>query len=607
MPRLVSQENDGYAFPLGIVYVSSALKRAGFNIHTINLNHRSGNIYTILKNKLEKYSIDVVCTGGLSFQYNTIKDVIDVTKKINPKIITIVGGGIITSDPEIAMCALETADYGVIGEGEITCCELCKSLENNESCNLVDGIIYKQKNKYRITNRRKEINNIDDIRWPDYDGFDFDQFLLTSPSMSGINKKKTAFMISSRSCPYNCTFCFHTIGRRYRQRSIDDFFKELDYLIIKYNIEYICVADELISLDFERMKLFCSRMKEYGIKWWSQFRVDTVTKEMIDILKEGGCDTMSFGLESADDRILKSMNKHTTVKQIENALNLAYEAGISVVGTFIFGDIAETEETATNTLNWWKQNIKYKLSLNLIIVYPGSYLYKYACDKKIITDKVKFLKDGCPQINVSKLTDTEFSELVYKIISYPMELSRVIYQQTLEDIDYKNARIDVSGFCISCGHKNLWKNIKIFTVTSMKCEKCAQSYNVVLPAEIRDVLEINFTKLIDKVGNIAIEGINCHTMDLFKFSTILKSESVFPIDISSIKTKLNLYGKKITSPNIINDQNIETVVIAVPGYASQIAKRIQISHKHVKHIVDICDLINPNYKLDSDFTSKYTN
>ena len=430
MPRLVRNVGDGYSFPLGIAYVSSCMKKAGYNVIPLNLNHCHGEISDILRREVERHDIDVVATGGLSFQYSTIMDVVEIIQEINPKLITIVGGGIITSDPESAMQALEFVDYGVIGEGEVTIRELCECLEGEGNLHEVDGIIYKAGDEFKRTSSRKEMTDIDLVPWPDYDGFGLETFFEASPSISGLNRKNTVFMIGSRSCPYNCTFCFHTTGKKYRQRSLDNFFEELDYMVAHYQIEYICLADELFSHDIQRVKAFCTRMRAYNIRWWAQFRVDYVTKALLAILKEGGCNVMSFGLESADNRVLKSMRKGTTVEQIEKTLKLVSDADMPFSGAFIFGDIEETWETANNTLTWWRDHSEYKINLNLITIYPGSYLYQYACENGVIEDKVQFLKDGCPQVNVSKLTPDEYSELVKRIMEAPM-----IHTKALSDIE----------------------------------------------------------------------------------------------------------------------------------------------------------------------------
>src|SRR5208282_5689583 len=119
-------------------------------------------------------------------------------------------------------------------------------------------------------------------------------------------------------------------------------------------------------------------------------------QETVELLKEGNCAILGLGIESADNRILKSMKKHITIEQIEKALIILYDAKIPFSGNFIFGDLNETVETARNTLDWWEAHPQYNLNLWPVVAYPGSYLYQYACENNIIKDKIKFLKDGCP-------------------------------------------------------------------------------------------------------------------------------------------------------------------------------------------------------------------
>jgi len=598
MPRLVQNIGDGYSFPLGIAHISSSMKKAGYNVLAINLNHHEGEIFEIIKKTIEEHKIDVLATGGLSFQYNTVKMVIDAAKRAKNNIITIVGGGIISGDPEPAMEALEYADYGVIGEGEVTINDLCRMLELGGAPSKVDGIIYKKDNVFIITNPRKELENIDSVPWPDYQGFEIEKYLRSSPpSISGLNKQNTVFMLASRSCPYNCTFCFHTAGRKYRQRSLDSFFAELDFMVSKYNIAFICLADELFARNIKRVKEFCARIKKYNIRWWAQFRVDDITPELLAMLKDGKCEVMSFGLESADNRVLKSMRKGTTVEQIERTLKLVYDSGISFEGAFIFGDIAETRQTAENTLKWWQEHSEYRITLNLITVYPGSYLYKYACEKNIIKDKVKFLRDGCPQVNVSKLTDRELSALIKYFMDAPVSMTRSLVSAGLKSIDHRTGRIGISGVCTLCKQENNWEDIKLFTMNFLPCKKCGQKYNVPFIDSLRLNIEKNLTGLLNKYGKVAVWGINYHTADLFKNSAVLKDRNIYPIDISEAKRKMELFGKKIYAPEIIELENIKAVVISVPVYFMQIKSQIQASHKNVIDIIDICSLTDPDYKL----------
>lgn len=592
MPRLVQNIGDGYSFPLGIAYVSSSMKKAGFNVVTLNLNHREGDVFEVLNRVIDENRIDVVATGGLSFQYNTIRSVVESAKRVGRDIVTVVGGGIINGDPEAAMAALEYADFGVIGEGEITLCELGRTLEGGGDILAVDGLICKEGTSYRKTGKRREIDDLDSLPWPDYEGFDVEKYLNAPPSgISGLNEKHVVFMLGSRSCPYNCTFCFHTVGRKYRQRSLDSIFAELDYLVSRYGVGFVCMADELFARKKERVREFCRGMKKYNLRWWAQFRVDDVDEELIAILKEGNCATMSFGLESADNRILKSMRKGTTVEQIERALKLVYDAGISLDGCFIFGDIEETVETANNTLKWWREHAEYKINLNLITVFPGSYLYQHACRQGIIQDRARFLKEGCPQINISRLTEREMSELVRYLMEAHVSLVKTLEGIEVLAVEPATGRVTLAAACSLCGRRNVWENIKLFAANFIPCAHCGQKYNIPLPAELRTNLEENMAGLLRQFGKVAVWGVNYHTSDLFKHSRVLHDPKVFPVDISGTKRLMDLHGKRIHPPTVIEDEGIKAVVIAIPAYVSQISSQVRNDHRNVSEIVDICRLI----------------
>lgn len=291
------------------------------------------------------------------------------------------------------MKALEVADYGIIGEGEITMCELADAIENNLDLHTVDGLIFKKVNSYHITKQRREVMDLDSLPFPDYDGFEFGELMSRAPTdVFAFADENFAMLTFSRSCPYNCTFCFHSSGTKYRQRSLDSVFKELDMLTSKYTIKNIAITDELFAAKKEYVNEFCVRIKKYNIGFSVALRVDIVTRELLTMLKDSGCLSIGYGLESADNKILKSMRKNITIEQIENALILTNEVGINMQANFIFGDIAETVETSNNTINWWLAHNEFQINLRFIIVFPGTYLYKYACEKKLSLIRYNLLK-----------------------------------------------------------------------------------------------------------------------------------------------------------------------------------------------------------------------
>lgn len=591
MPRFVDKIGEWYNFPLGIPYVSSSLKKEGFNLFTLNLNNVEGSIYDILKKEIREKKIDIVSTGGLSFQYGAIKNILDATKSIKPDTITIVGGGIITSAPEVGMEVLQTADYGIIGEGEITNCELCHALENNTDIKKVDGIIYKENNKYYRTNPRKEIVDLDAIPYPDYKGFGFDKIMNLVASQQGINETHAITMLSSRSCPFLCTFCFHSSGNKYRQRSLDNFFDELDYLVKEYSVKYIFIADELFAYNMDRVKEFCQRIKKYDIKWWAQFRVCDITPDLVKILKEGNCVTMGFGLESADNRILKSMRKGITIQQIEKALKLVYESGITIQGGFIFGDVEETLETATNTINWWKEHPQYGISLNFITTYPGTGLYKYAIQNGIVKDEVQFIKDGCPTINVSKMSSEERAWLAEQIVMLPQ--SELKEPNNIEGvkINYNHARVSFKGQCLSCGFENYWDDVRFFTRNVLTCSECGRKHKIPIFDMVTEAVDASIDLLLKKHEKVAFWGINDYFSDLSMHLKEVSNSNIYYVDISKMKQGSKINGKIIQSPEIIKEEDIKAVIIPVVSLVTTIEQQIKREFKNVKDIINILDLI----------------
>lgn len=422
VPRYFSTKVCGYIMPLGILYVSSALKNSGVaNVYTLNLNHQTESDEVVLARYIEKYHIDIVGTGGISGQFIEIYPLAQLIRSMAPKVKIIVGGGMITADAIPAMQAFGSlVDVGVIGEGEITVPELVDAIYKNRPLGQIDGVIFREKGEWVITSRRQDIMELDSIAFPDYKGFDYDKYLESNGEIENGVKYSPVAIIGGRSCKYNCTFCFHPSGSRYRQRSLDNIFEEIDYLLADYEINYIALREELFASDEGRVLDFCNRIKDYPVVWSIQLRVDSVTPVVVKALSESNCRYVFLGIESADNTILRSMRKNITIEEVEYALNLTIEAGLETRSTLILGDRLETVETAYKTVDWWLEHRKYSsIALDMIIAFPGSALYKEARKNGKIPDPVRFLRDGCPIINLSvKMQDEEYKRLVADISSY---------------------------------------------------------------------------------------------------------------------------------------------------------------------------------------------
>lgn len=151
------------------------------------------------------------------------------------------------------MKGISTADFGMIGEGEINVCELAKAISvgvgQDDYKNIKGLIIRSVDNEVYLTAPREEISDIDTILWPDYEGFEYFEMIrrFWDSDNTGI---VSVPLTTSRSCPFRCTFCSKSGGEKYRQRSLDNIFEELDYLVAKYHVNRILLNDELFANDY---------------------------------------------------------------------------------------------------------------------------------------------------------------------------------------------------------------------------------------------------------------------------------------------------------------------------------------------------------------------
>jgi anaerobic magnesium-protoporphyrin IX monomethyl ester cyclase len=465
-----------YNIPVGLAYISAFLKQNGHEVQCLNLNHYDGIVEELIKDRMSKERYDFVITGGISPFYPDIKNCVDSVRRCSPNTHIILGGGLISSQPEIMFNLLQP-DYGVIGEGELTIKELFECLENNGDINTVNGIIFRNtEGKIVSTKPRDPINNLDLLPWPDYQELGFDDYLdHMLPSdlhfYSIFDKPRAYPIIASRSCPFSCTFCFHPLGKKYRKRSVENVMDELEYALKKYNINIIIFYDELFANDTPRIGEFCRRLTEllktipWEVKWICQMRVDALDEEMIITMKNAGCFCLSLGLESYSATVLKSMNKIITPKQIDDALLLCSNHNMGFTGNFIFGDPAETTETYRETIAYWKENtaiIKNQVILGFITIYQGSPLYKRAVEKGIIKDEFAFIEERVSKNQIDnftdKMTDNEFKKMMRDIAE--ANLITPLYSVPLLETKIKGIS-EIHVKCPHCKSVSGYRNINL--------------------------------------------------------------------------------------------------------------------------------------------------
>jgi len=395
-------------FPIGLAYIASVLLKAGHSVSVVDINARRYRKEEVQK-MIENFDADVVGIGGMITTYSYVKWLVSEIRRMKPNIKIVVGGGVCSAIPKQFMEWTQT-DIIVVGEGELTVVDLLDNLENLES---VRGIWYRDKNGIHANPPRELIKDLDSIPFPAWELFPMDVY-LKNPTRGYMEKKMN--VLAGRGCPYRCTFCWHNFGDGNRTRSAENVVEEIKQLQSKYGVNIIIFEDELFTANKSFVMDFCRKIKEQKIKlkWDCQSRVNIIEKDILHVMKDAGCISVGFGVESGSQTMLDAMKKGTTVEQGKNAIRMMKEAGIRFHVTFMIGTPGETKETIWETVSFCKElNIPHRIELFFATPFPSTPLYEYAKNKGLIKDEEKFISKLGDTVNfLINLTDMSDEELV---------------------------------------------------------------------------------------------------------------------------------------------------------------------------------------------------
>ena len=273
-------------------------------------------------------------------------------KKTSPHIVTIIGGRHVTSNMEHAM-SCKAFDFGVVGEGEITTLELLDALSRQEPVSGINGIVYRdEKGGLVYTGPRPFIDNLDMLPFPAFDLIP--DINMYKPPVFMHKEQPLLSMITSRGCPGRCTFCAVSLGKKYRKRSARNVFEEIKHLVHTYQIREVDFLDDNFLLDKQRVYDLFGMMRSAGIfiHWTCMARIGSVDYAYLKFLRDNGCWSIAFGIESGDEKILKVIKKGLSLKKTGKVVGWCRELGIITRGFFIIGHPLETVETIDRTIQF---------------------------------------------------------------------------------------------------------------------------------------------------------------------------------------------------------------------------------------------------------------
>jgi len=380
--------------PLGLLYIGTILKENGFNIEILDAAAKGFNNFEVIK-WLKSTKPDIIGISVFTIAFLPVIILIKQIKSWNPSVKIVLGHYHPTIEAKRIMEKYgNLIDFCVRGEGEFTFLELCNFIEKNdgEYPHKIRGLAFQEVNKIIITPEAPLISNLDDLPFPDRKLIDFNY----KWNFSGFefSKSKLTSIISSRGCPFNCSYCACTTfaKRHFRPRSPENIIEELAIIEGEGYTQLNFVDDNFTLLPKRTIKI-CELIKKekLNIDWHTDGRVDQTSQNMLNWMRKAGCKSIWYGFESANQRILNIYNKGTKVTQFNEAIFKARKAKIDlIVGLFMLG-------APTESLNEVKNTIKFAITsdidvpfFNVVEIFSGTKFWEDFISRKIInpSDKV---------------------------------------------------------------------------------------------------------------------------------------------------------------------------------------------------------------------------
>jgi radical SAM superfamily enzyme YgiQ (UPF0313 family) len=363
--------------PLGILYLSAYLKRAGFGVEVFDSTFRDPKDFEETVRRIRPKIV------GLYANIITRENVFRLTKiaKDNGVEFVICGG---PDAPEWADLYLQNG-VDIIGtnEGERTLEELIPRLNDRGMFALEEfpGIILKRNGRVYRTPPRSVITDLDTLPWPDRDVLVMEDYFKAWKSKHG---ESSVSLITARGCPFHCAWCSSEVfGHSHRQRSAKNVVDEMVMLKAKYNPDIMWISDDVLTINRKWSVQFFDEVKRRGAQhpFECLCRVDLVDDDILRGLKESGCFRIWYGAESGSQKVLDSMTKGTTVEQVRHAARATQQMGIQAGFFILLGYPEETTADIRKTIDLLKETKPDVFGTSVAFPMKGTAFYERVSDR----------------------------------------------------------------------------------------------------------------------------------------------------------------------------------------------------------------------------------
>jgi radical SAM superfamily enzyme YgiQ (UPF0313 family) len=367
-----------YAFhpPIGLMYLAAFLEKNGHSADIIDLEAEPLDFKKLL-DRIVQAKADMIGITSTSPLFHIAQTYAKVLRE-SLRLPIVVGGPHVTALKDKTLT--EEFDFAIMNEGEYALAELMDEIGRERNYSKIDGLIYRQGDQAKVNPQRVFIENLDSLPFPARHKLDPYKYRFEVPGKGFI---PVADVELTRGCPFHCVFCSDPLntGRKLRSRSAKNIVDEIMEVKEKCGIGHFFMLDSTLTLNQKLIEDFCYELikRKADITFEGQTRVNLINEPLLDLMKKAGLLRLSFGLESADKKVLTLMCKEIDLESARKTFYLCKKLNISIFCGTMMGNPGDTRETILATA-WFVRSIpeiRYA-PMAIAIPYPGTELFNMA-------------------------------------------------------------------------------------------------------------------------------------------------------------------------------------------------------------------------------------
>lgn len=389
--------------PLGVMYIAAYLEQQNYDVGIADLRDLDENQWMDNVPDTDVYGITATTP-----EYPQAVKIAHKLKERDKNSITVIGGIHATSVSETLYPVFDSV---VIGEGELSMVNLLKDRENGVKKRFYTSPL---------------IEDIDSLPFPARHLLPVDSIINDQLCVKG---KMATSIISTRGCPYDCSFCASKAmwKRKARYRSPDNVVKEIKEIIDTYNVHYFRFQDDTMTIKKKWLFELCDKLQALNIHWRTNTRVNHSQKDVLEAIHKAGCYEVDYGIEDISEKVLQINNKKVKVEDVYEAIKTAKDVGLKIRLFLMIGLPGQDKDVSKNMIKFIKETSPDGVDLSTFVPLPGCDIYSN------------------PSKYNMQLLDNDFSNYVFTLGLYGDEAEKdfVYEHDTLTGEELKQKRLEI--------------------------------------------------------------------------------------------------------------------------------------------------------------------